>query len=91
MLPAALWTAFALRLGEINPEVAQFWPAFVVSSLVCIPVFGALGLYRHVVRHTGSEAVWAIVKGATIIALVVTAVAYMIPLRGFPRSVPIIF
>jgi FlaA1/EpsC-like NDP-sugar epimerase len=91
VLPLALWTAFALRLGEINPEVAQFWPAFVVSSLLCIPVFGALGLYRHVVRHTGSEAVWAIVKGATIIALVVAAVAYMIPLRGFPRSVPIIF
>jgi FlaA1/EpsC-like NDP-sugar epimerase len=91
VLPIALWTAIALRLGQVNPEVAQFWPAFVVSSLLCIPVFGALGLYRHVVRHTGSEAIWAIVKGATIIALVVAAVAYMIPLPGFPRSVPIIF
>ncbi len=91
VLPLALWTALALRLGQINPDVAQFWPAFVVSSLLCIPVFAALGLYRHVVRHTGSEAIWAIVKGATIIALVVAAVAYMIPLRGFPRSVPIIF
>jgi FlaA1/EpsC-like NDP-sugar epimerase len=90
-LPLALWSALALRLGELNPDVASFWPAFVVSSLVCIPVFGALGLYRHMVRHMGNETLMAVVKGATITAVVVTAVAYMVPLRGFPRSVPIIF
>lgn len=90
-LPLALWTAIALRLGEINPDVSHFWPAFVVSSLVCVPVFGALGLYRHVVRHMGNHAMMAVLKGATITAIVVAAVAYMVPLRGFPRSVPIIF
>ncbi len=91
VLPLALWSAIALRLGELNPAVAQFWPAFVVSSLVCIPVFGALGLYRHVVRHMGNHAMMAVLKGATITAIVVTAVAYMVPLKGFPRSVPVIF
>ncbi|MDZ7670771.1 MAG: nucleoside-diphosphate sugar epimerase/dehydratase [Gammaproteobacteria bacterium] len=90
-LPLALWSAIALRLGEVNPDVAQFWPAFVVSSLVCVPVFGALGLYRHVVRHMGNHALMAVLKGATITAVVVAAVAYMVPLKGFPRSVPIIF
>ncbi|MDH3642445.1 MAG: polysaccharide biosynthesis protein, partial [Gammaproteobacteria bacterium] len=59
-LPVALWTAFALRLGEWNPDVAQFWPAFVVSGLVCIPVFGGLGLYRHVIRHMGNHAMLAV-------------------------------
>ncbi len=81
----------ALRLGEWNPDVAQFWPAFVVSSLICIPVFGGLGLYRHVVRHMGNHAMLAVVKGATITAIAVTAVAYMVPLKGFPRSVPVMF
>jgi len=90
-LPLALWSAIALRLGEVNPDVGQFWPAFVVSSLVCVPVFGALGLYRHVVRHMGNHALMAVLKGATITAVVVAAVAYMVPLKGFPRSVPIIF
>ncbi|MEQ8859210.1 MAG: nucleoside-diphosphate sugar epimerase/dehydratase [Pseudomonadales bacterium] len=90
-LPLALWSAIALRLGETNPDVFQFWPAFVVSSLVCVPVFGALGLYRHVVRHMGNHALMAVLKGATITAIVVATVAYMVPLRGFPRSVPIIF
>jgi FlaA1/EpsC-like NDP-sugar epimerase len=90
-LPVALWTAIALRLGEWTPEVSQFWPAFVVSALVCIPVFGGLGLYRHVVRHMGNHAMWAVVQGATISAIAIATVAYMVPLRGFPRSVPIIF
>ena len=91
MLPIALWSAIALRLGEISPEVKQFWPAFVASSLVCVPVFVKLGLYRQVVRYMGNHAMVAVVKGVTITAFAISAVAYMVPLPGFPRSVPIIF
>lgn len=90
-LPLALWSALALRLEDTSPDVSQFWPAFVVSALVCLPVFGSLGLYRHVVRHMGNQAMWAVVKGTTITAIAVASVAYMVPLKGFPRSVPIIF
>ena len=90
-LPFALWCAFALRLGQFNPEVAQFWPAFVVAALVCIPVFTKLGLYRQVVRYMGTNAFFTVMVGVTITAITITAVVYLIPLRGFPRSVPIIF
>jgi FlaA1/EpsC-like NDP-sugar epimerase len=90
-LPLALWAAIALRLGEIRPEVTPFWPAFLTSVLVCIPVLVGLGLYRHVVRHMGNEALTAVLKGVTITAVAITAVAYMVPLQVFPRSVPIIF
>ena len=90
-LPFALWCAFALRLGQINPDVGRFWPAFVVAGLVCLPVFGRLGLYRQVVRFMGTNAFFTVVKGVTVTALVIAVVAYLVPLRGFPRSVPIIF
>ena len=90
-LPVALWTAFALRLGEWSVDIAEHWPAFVVSGLVCIPVFGWLGLYRHVIRHIGNRAMLSVLQGATITAIAVATVAYMVPLNGFPRSVPIIF
>jgi hypothetical protein len=53
MLPVALWSALALRLGEISPSVAQFWPAFVASAVICLPVFVRLGC---IVR---SFATWA--------------------------------
>ena len=91
MLPVALWSALALRLGEISPSVAQFWPAFVASVVICLPVFLRLGLYRQVVRYMGNHAMLAVVKGVTIAALGISLVAYMTPLSGFPRSVPIIF
>jgi len=90
-LPLALWLALWLREGQLNPNIETFWPAFVVAALICIPVFGRLGLYRQVVRYVGPDAFFTVVKGVTVTALVIAAVAYIVPLRGFPRSVPIIF
>ena len=91
MLPVALWSAFALRLGEINPEVGEYWPAFVICVCVAIPVFGRFGLYRQVIRYMGNHAVMAVVKGTAFAALAVAVAPYMLQLKGFPRSVPIIF
>ncbi len=91
MIPFALWTAFALRLGEITPSVAPFWPAFAAAAVVSIPVFAKLGLYRQVVRYMGRHAMFAVAKGATATAVAISIVAYMAQLKGFPRSVPIIF
>jgi FlaA1/EpsC-like NDP-sugar epimerase len=91
MIPLALWTAFALRLGELAPDVGAFWPAFVVAAVISIPVFVQLGLYRQVVRYMGNHAMLAVAKGATITAVAISVVAYMAKLKGFPRSVPIIF
>jgi FlaA1/EpsC-like NDP-sugar epimerase len=91
MLPVALWSALALRLGEITPDVRPFWPAFVASAVICLPVFVRLGLYRQVVRYMGNHAMVAVVKGVTITAIAISVVAYMAKLPGFPRSVPIIF
>lgn len=91
MLPVALWSAFMLRLGEINPAVADFWPAFVVCVCVAIPVFGRFGLYRQVIRYMGNHAVIAVVKGTALAALAVAVVPFLLQLKGFPRSVPIIF
>src|SRR5262245_44072587 len=90
-LPIALWSAIALRLGELTPDVASFWPAFITSVAVGIPVFMRLGLYRQVIRYMGGYAAVAVIKGATITAIALAVVAYMVPLKGFPRSVPIIF
>lgn len=91
MLPFALYSALALRLGTLTPDIGGFWPAFAVSALVCIPVFVKLGLYRQVIRYMGNHAMMSVLTGATVAAVSVAVAAYLIPLRGFPRSVPIIF
>jgi FlaA1/EpsC-like NDP-sugar epimerase len=91
VLPFALWCALALRLGQWNPDVSGFGPAFAVTVLISIPFFIRLGLYRQVIRYMGNDALLAVIKGVTITALVLATLAYMVPLSGFPRSVPVIF
>ncbi|MEM7098157.1 MAG: nucleoside-diphosphate sugar epimerase/dehydratase [Pseudomonadota bacterium] len=91
MLPIALWSAFALRLGEYAPDVAPYWPAFVICVCVAIPVFGRLGLYRQVIRYMGNHAMLAILAGCTIAAVCIVIVPFMMRFDGFPRSVPAIF
>ena len=93
-LPFAMWCALALRYGGWNPEqidFAAFWPVFVAALLVGVPAFGAVGLYRHIIRYMGWEAIGAVMKGVTIATIAVIAVAYMLPMAGFPRSAPVIF
>ena len=90
MLPFALWCALALRHGHWQLDWMQFWPAFAVT-LACVPLFARLGLYRHIVRYMGREALAAIFWGITITAVALAAIAYMVPLADFPRSVPVFF
>ena len=89
-LPVALWSAMGLRLGDWSVGFGEFWPAYA-AALCCIPALAGLGFYRQVVRYMGGRAMWTVVKGATIGSLMIAVVAYMAPLAGFPRSVPIMF
>ena len=90
VLPLALWTALGLRLGEWSLELAQLWPAFA-AALICIPALFVQGFYRQVVRYMGGRGMWTVAKGVAIGAVMIAAVAYMVPLAGFPRSVPVMF
>ena len=69
LVPLALWCAIALRVGAyVSPtEVhALFLSAALFST---IPVFGWLGLYKAVVRHSGARASLSVVAGASVSAL----------------------
>ena len=74
MLPVALWTAFALRLGELQPDVAGYWWIFLAAPIFSIPIFIHIGLYRAVVRFMGMTAAFAIFKAVTISTLLLAAV-----------------
>ena len=90
MLPFALWCTLTLRHGHWQLDWVQFWPAFAVT-LACVPLFAHLGLYRHIIRYMGREALLAVFWGITITAIALAAVAYMVQIPDFPRSVPAIF
>ncbi|MGM0984078.1 MAG: polysaccharide biosynthesis protein [Pseudomonadota bacterium] len=92
-LPLALWSAYALRLSEWWPAryIEPFWWLFLVVPVVGVFIFAKLGLYRAVVRFMGPQAMWAVIKGSSLLALMMWAAAYFYQWQDFPRSVPVNF
>jgi FlaA1/EpsC-like NDP-sugar epimerase len=87
-LPAALWTAISLKLGEWHaPNWPEAW-LYVSAVIAGVPVFARLGLYRAVTRFLGSQAAAAVLAGVTIsVSLVVLAQAVIkvdLPLTVYP-------
>ncbi|MEO1854832.1 nucleoside-diphosphate sugar epimerase/dehydratase [Chromohalobacter sp.] len=93
VLPLALWSAYALRFAEWWPAryIEPFWWLFLVVPPVGVFIFARLGLYRAVVRFMGPQALWAVVKGALLLALLMWASAFFYRWQTFPRSVPVNF
>lgn len=86
LIPLALWSAIALRVGSyVSPtEVhALFFALAVISTL---PVFGMLGLYKAVVRHSGTRANLSVVVGASTSAIVLAALDMSGETRPIPAS-----
>lgn len=93
MLPLALWSAFALRLSEWWPEkyLQESFPLMLIIPVIGVFIFMRLGLYRAIVRFMGAQAILSVVKGVVLLAISVWAVASLLQISPFPRSVPIIF
>lgn len=93
VLPLALWSAYALRLSEWWPEryLLDGWWLFFLVPVIGVIIFTRLGLYRAVVRFMGAQAIWAVVKGVSLLALLLWAMAFVFQVNPFPRSIPINF
>ena len=91
MIPFALWSALALRLGSTSFDLSGFWWLFVAAPLVSIPCFIRLGLYRAVIRYMGSQASFAVLKGVTLTTVALMIMVLMLGAYQVPRSVFAIF
>lgn len=91
ILPFSLWASFALRLGDLTPNMENSWWIVVAAPLVSIPVFYIFGLYRSMLRYMGIQVAWALAKGMVISTLILAALVYFTQTTGVPRSVFIIY
>ncbi len=89
-LPLAMWSALALRLGEWQLDLNDYWPG-LLACMAAIFAFASLGLYKQVIRYMDNQAIFMVVKGVAFGALATVGVAYILPMERFPRSVPAIF
>lgn len=83
-IPAALWTAIALKLGEWPGGIAATPWLYVVAVLASFPFFVRLGLYRAVIRFIGPRVIVAVLAGVTASVLVLAAINFFLGARGIP-------
>ncbi|MFZ1640689.1 MAG: nucleoside-diphosphate sugar epimerase/dehydratase [Candidatus Contendobacter sp.] len=71
----ATWAAFALRLGEVWPDLLRdvAW-LFPLSVVVVIPTFAVVGLYRPILRYADESLLYTIVLAASAGILLMMAV-----------------
>jgi FlaA1/EpsC-like NDP-sugar epimerase len=90
-VPAALWSALALKLEGL-PEGLGASPWLYVAALVTsIPIFVRLGLYRAVVRFIGAQAIVAVTAGVTASVVVLAIVNAVLPGEGLPHKALLIY
>lgn len=94
LLTFAVWAAYALRFGEwFLPNREQAF-LMLVAPLIALPIFLKAGLYRSVIRYMGEHALWSIMKGMTLAALIWAVLAFMTQMTGaggVPRAVPVLY
>ena len=86
LIPIALWSAIALRYGDLNPPVNNYWWIFLLAPLLSIPILLRLGLYHAVVRFMGAHAMYAVLKGVTLSTLLLATIVLLSGVKGVPRS-----
>lgn len=88
---AALWLAFAVRLGidEMDNPVRAHLLLFLCAPVIAIPLFIRIGMYRAVMRYFGNDALILIIKAVSLSSLMLGIVVYWYsnPQNVVPRSI----
>jgi FlaA1/EpsC-like NDP-sugar epimerase len=91
LIPFALWSAIALRLGTFTVPMETIWWIFIVIPIFTIPLFIKLGLYRAVIRYFDEKILLTVILGVTLSVFLITAVVVMTQTPGIPRSSIVIY
>lgn len=88
---AAMWSAVALRFGDLNFHLGPVeYACGAVTIVVSAMVFLRLGLYRAVIRFMGQQAIWAIITAASYSTMILGATVFFARAE-VPRSMPFIY
>ena len=94
LLIFSVWGAYSLRFEDFF--VPNFSQAILMlaAPLLAIPVFLKTGLYRPMIRYLGEQALWSLIMGVSLSALIWSSFAFMTQMtgaEGVPRSIPVLY
>jgi len=84
------WFAFILRLEElILIKDFNFYPV-LISIIIAIPIFWIFGLYRTILRYTGSSIIFTILACMFFYGLLFFLVIGVYSIQDVPRSIGVL-
>jgi FlaA1/EpsC-like NDP-sugar epimerase len=90
-MPAALWTAFALRNGSFDQGFSASPWLYVATVLASVPAFIRMGLYRAVIRFLGMQAAFTIGLGVAFSTAVIAGLDEFVFGATIPVEVFVIY
>ena len=90
-LPLCMFAAMAFRMGSVSDAMASAPAVQVILALLTLPVLGAAGLYRTVVRYIDLRVLAAASGALAVVVLMVFALAMVFQVHVLPRSALLIF
>ncbi|MBC7732717.1 MAG: polysaccharide biosynthesis protein, partial [Bacteriovorax sp.] len=90
-LPLCMFAAMAFRMGSVAGALESAPVLQVTLALLTLPVLGAAGLYRTVVRYIDLRVLAAASGALALVVLLVFALAMAFQVQVLPRSALLIF
>jgi FlaA1/EpsC-like NDP-sugar epimerase len=86
----ATWLAFSLRLEQYHVPSGYQWLVYLLTSIVFIPIFIRIGLYRAIFRYSGIASLRAVAIAVLLFGMLLFAILFLGAFPGVPRSVSIL-
>lgn len=91
-MPFAFWLALGLRLDAwrfpVNPIA---WWVYLLPTLISLPIFLRMGLYRSIVRYIEERAILTMLRAVSLAVALFFAAALFIGGNSIPRGAVLIF
>ena len=92
IIPVVLFACFSLRFQEIyNPAEDNGWLIFPLATLIALPVFLKLGLYRAVLQHFRSQSILTIIAATLLSTIIWVGAVNLLHLAEIPASVALLY
>lgn len=86
----ATWMAFSLRLDTRHVPVGNQYIPYILSTVLFIPFFIRLGLYRAIFRYSGTSSLQSSAIAVALYGLVFFGTLVTAAFPGVPRSIGIL-
>ena len=86
----ATWLAYCLRLEEWHSFIAPQKSAYVTAVILAIPIFYRFGVYKTVLRYTGSHSLMLMGRAVAIYSALYFAAIFMLASPYIYRSIGLV-